>query len=673
MMLPARCCSLRRNFASFLLCLTVSYGLIALVGVVFPGSLPRSLAQSTDSAPSFQDSPTELLTALDPWVELKWDDRELKADFGRTANDYQEMIDAFRTAYEIRSQRSARGGNTWMHGLANEKIEFEISFGVFMPHGRMQRGPIPSLQFWCSQIDPVPDELNIRIEPSGVFDYEWTRHRDNFDFRLRRSDDGRVEVTLVQEDQALYLAEDSMWTLCTRHANVFESTVAPLLRTSGIRPPLTPESPEVVEAVLRRLEPVDPDRLGRFMEQVKKLNDEDFHIREEATRELADRFAMWRDLIVRHASDRSLPLECRTRLKKLLELSDEGVADQARGLVDELDLLNDETFLKRLLYKLSQDGDRRAEAMPLVVRRIEEMRGQPLSSQDVAGIIASEEELVAKEDSDGLVRDVAQRLAELEGPLNTITTEVQRLVPLKIRSGRLVFDREFWQDFFQGQSVEELVGKVRAVVEQNHLPPSWVQPGGPYLLDTMGFPQLLFESLSDVVMSQEEAAPTNPGNTVNYLQRIAAQSRNRKLDSGRLSARLLEHPEPLSSQRTVMVQMGKVNQLSSRKPPPVPESQFLLVWLQEPQAPARELRVFDGLDGRVSVTLTSPADAQMIHLAQSSGSGQLSLTVWSSGKTLRRSAPNVEDLVKTVGLEDWRLLESALAQYGISIGNSLQK
>ena len=55
MMLPARCCSLRRNFASFLLCLTVSYGLIALVGVVFPGSLPRSLAQSTDSANGVAD------------------------------------------------------------------------------------------------------------------------------------------------------------------------------------------------------------------------------------------------------------------------------------------------------------------------------------------------------------------------------------------------------------------------------------------------------------------------------------------------------------------------------------------------------------------------------------------------------------------------------------------
>lgn len=647
--------------------------MVAMIGIVLLGAPGISRAQSKNEWPAFENSPTDFLVSQPPWVELKWKRGELWVDFQRRNEFHKPLIAAFMSELKARTQRQSISGDKWMNGFESESIEFAMSYGN-LPRNPVRPVPKTALTLSYNQVAPVHDQLAARFGSRGEFEFEWARHGDNFLCRIQQDDSGRVEVTLIHEDRAVYLVEKDLWTLCIRHADLFESSIAPLLSRCGIRPPLTPESPRVVAALLDRLKPVDPDRLSRFMEQVEKLNDEDFNVRQETTNALAEDFAQWKDLIAQYANDLSLPLECRTRLKVLLDETSGTPAGQADEVVDVAGLVNDVSYLRRVLYKLSENGDGQSDYVPRVIRRLEEIQGIPLSRQDIAAIVASEKQRAAAPQPGDLIDEVVKGLVDQDGPLNSIVAEVQDLVPLAVVSGKLVFDREYWPEMFDGRTVPETLEQVREVMEQNHLPRSWFQPGGPYLMETLGYPQLLFERLCDVIMSQQDTdEATRPNSAAYSVQRIAAQSRNREMDRDHFSARLLLHPDPMASQRTVMVRMGHVLQAGARRPQPIPDPQFFLLRLQERKASDRELRVFAGLDGRVSVTLFHPAEAQMVHLAQSPDSGPLRLTVWSSGKTLRQSARDFEDLVKILGPNEWQLLESGLARFGISIRNSSAK
>ena len=649
-------------------CLVAAAMCVVLFGV--PGV---SRAQSNDDWPAFENSPADFLASQPPWVELKWQRGELWVDFRRALEYHKPLITACMSEFKARRQRQSASGDKWMNGFESESIEFTVSYGLF-PRDPVRPVRKSALTLSYNQVAPVHDRMAARFGSKGAIEFEWTRHGDDFLCRMQQHDSGRVEVTLIHEGRVVYLIEQDLWTLCTRHAELFESRIAPLLGRCGIRPPLTPESPQVVEALLERLKPVDPDRLSRFMELLDKLNDEDFDVREATTGALAENFGQWKDLIAQYANDPSLSLECRTRLKALLDERSGTPAGQAGEVVDVAGLVNDASYLRRVLYKLSQNGDRQAEYVPRVVRRLEEIRGTSLSPQDIAAIVESEKKRATAPLSSDLIDEVVTGLNEPDGPLHSVVAEVQDLVPLAFVSGKLVFDREYWRELFNGRSVLETLDQVRELMEQNRLPQSWFQPGGPYLLETLGYPQLLFERLCDVIVAQEETGDEKrPNSAASFVKRIAAHSRNRELSRTDFFARLLVHPEPLSSQRTAMVRMGQVLQAGTREPLPVPDAQFFLLHLKERKASDRELRVFAGPDGRVSVTLLHPAEAQMIHLAQSPDSGPLSLTVWSSGKSLRRSAGDLEDLVKIVGPKEWQLLESGLARFGISIQNSLKR
>jgi hypothetical protein len=169
----------------------------------------------------------------------------------------------------------------------------------------------------------------------------------------------RMTFSREQDPEPFSVGDKSFAALYRTHRQRFEEDVFPLMRSLGVVPPLAPLSPPVVESVLSRVRPIDPDLRAQVQAVVGQLSDSEFSVREEATNRLLEETQRF-EPVVRELLAGDLPAETRARLERVLARHKEQYGE-VEHLVESLGLLDDPAYLVELLEETS-GADRRAVA-----------------------------------------------------------------------------------------------------------------------------------------------------------------------------------------------------------------------------------------------------------------------------------------------------------------------
>jgi hypothetical protein len=156
-----------------------------------------------------------------------------------------------------------------------------------------------------------------------------------------------------------------------QHRKVMEGDILPVLSRFGIQPVLSAAEPKVRKTVTALLQRT-PDSIDEGKKLLGELDSEQFAVREQATKTLADRFAIYQDLIREKQKDKDASLEVRTRVEKILTANAD--LDRVNQSIELLNLTKDPAYVVSLL-----DGATPAESTRLG-SHLEKLTGQKLGS-----------------------------------------------------------------------------------------------------------------------------------------------------------------------------------------------------------------------------------------------------------------------------------------------------
>ncbi len=160
-----------------------------------------------------------------------------------------------------------------------------------------------------------------------------------------------------------------------QHRQEMETHILPVLEQFGIRPILSPQTPNVRQAVLAQVLRT-PETLAEGRKLLIDLNSEKFAVRDKASRALSDRFALYKDLIQEKLQEKGIALELQTRLQNILATNADSLrVDQT---VAALNLLQDAGYLVALLDHVAPDET------PRLIRYLEKTTGQNLGPDPAA-------------------------------------------------------------------------------------------------------------------------------------------------------------------------------------------------------------------------------------------------------------------------------------------------
>ena len=169
---------------------------------------------------------------------------------------------------------------------------------------------------------------------------------------------GRFTVAHVTAEKTFTRAGATFASFYRGNCAYVDETLFPFLRRIGVR--LFPGrfSPKVLQAVCSRLRPFSEQERLDFQKLLREMDDQNFDVRERATKALSEKFARYAPLI-EQASGKPPSEEVRMRLGKVLA----GQRDQTEvnDVIAALNLLNDAEYLKQLLGKV-KGADRAAVA-----------------------------------------------------------------------------------------------------------------------------------------------------------------------------------------------------------------------------------------------------------------------------------------------------------------------
>jgi hypothetical protein len=160
---------------------------------------------------------------------------------------------------------------------------------------------------------------------------------------------------------------DSFTDFYKQHRATMEADILPILGHFGIEPVLSPFDPGIKKNVIALLQR-SPDSLDKGKKLLADLDNDQFTVREQASKALTDGFAVYRDLVLEQHKDPANSLEVKTRLEKIVNAN----ADAARvsHLVALLELEKDAAYLTALL-----DGASSADAAAIAAH-LEKLTGQ---------------------------------------------------------------------------------------------------------------------------------------------------------------------------------------------------------------------------------------------------------------------------------------------------------
>jgi hypothetical protein len=185
---------------------------------------------------------------------------------------------------------------------------------------------------------------------------------------------GRCVVVTVAGDEAAARTAPSFAAYRQAHPAEAEALLARLARV-GAAPPLTADSPEVREAVLKAVRGMAGAGAEAFQRVLRELDDPDYHVRERATKDLIKRYGEF-EAQVRAAQDApALSAEVRNRLQRVVR---ESACRADPRLARWLHLTRDVPYLIGLL------GTAGAKDRPAVAAQLGRLTGQSLGDDPAA-------------------------------------------------------------------------------------------------------------------------------------------------------------------------------------------------------------------------------------------------------------------------------------------------
>lgn len=279
-----------------------------------------------------------------------------------------------------------------------------------------------------------------------------------------------------------------------KHGDALQQQVMPQLEAAGVRLPTMVIKSELFELATACLQ-FDETQQARIQPLIDSLNASSFAERESASQELLTQFATWRTGIVVALLNEQIVGEVRSRLRKVLDESQQEPAGKSA-----LDFLNqncwrDAAFWLELAER-TEDGLLRSQ----IAKRLENLTQLKFSSEwDVA-----KQQLAAQQPA---APPVTPPQDALKSPrlLEKVRPVVADLFALTLADGRLTLDRTFWRERFGNREIAEIIADAETLIRQSHLPPRWLNLGNGFQIDLMDHPHLLFEHLESALIGQMDA------------------------------------------------------------------------------------------------------------------------------------------------------------------------
>jgi hypothetical protein len=212
--------------------------------------------------------------------------------------------------------------------------------------------------------------LEYAVDGKNGFRLQLT-HPDGDMILLGQTPKGRFRCVAILGKRTFAGQGDSFVDFCKQHRVVMETDVLPILAHFGVEPILSSQDARVKKVVLARLTRT-PDILEHAKKLLADLDSDQFSVREQATKILADGFTTYRDLVLEKMKDEKNSLEVKTRLKRIVFLNPD--AARITHLVELFELGEDPTYLVMLLEGVS-GGDATA-----VAKQLEKVSGQKLGT-----------------------------------------------------------------------------------------------------------------------------------------------------------------------------------------------------------------------------------------------------------------------------------------------------
>lgn len=424
---------------------------------------------------------TEAAESVAKLVSFEWKSGILTP---KVIDDRQEIQ---TTVYAIRNfsggggmSSSSSGNDSWWYQFQGNRM-----VGTFQ--NNWPRNNDDGLKFRLVELESPYRELTIQSQSSDQLSILLTGGTSPFILRVKQDANGEFMVQEVDGVDVHTYREKNFGTFCRKNVDYAQTRLLPLLRAVGISPPATPQDLSVQEAVVKRLRPLDAERVEQFKELVKTFDSPSFDEREQATKQFASQFEDYRDVATRAIDDESYSAETRTRLLALLKENSENEETMTRDVISRLDLTNDAKYLVWLLEQREGQEDR-----DFIVAQLESLTDESFG-HDIASWIQwagndSEAEFEVK------TQAVDPTMLTGDGQLMSMREQTAKLLKLTQVDNGLKLDRDHWAKPFGGKSLSTLNEEIEAEIKKRGLPTSFFNGIDEKRYPMLGYPHVLFES-----------------------------------------------------------------------------------------------------------------------------------------------------------------------------------
>jgi hypothetical protein len=237
------------------------------------------------------------------------------------------------------SENAGLGGS----GMSGNGTSRTLDFSGGTMGGRL-RVQGDSIRLSLEEAGTTSRTLTFQDDGQGAISLQLT-HPDGEVLLFNQARDGRCNVVMVSGDE-VFRGRGKTFLACFRqHRDAMEKRVLPVLAHYGIELFLSPQAPQVRQAVLALLART-PETLAEGQRLIDELDAKDFATREKAGQRLSEKFALYEDLI-RQKLQGKPSLELQRRLDKII--AEHADAPRVGQTVAALDLLQDTRYLVMLL------------------------------------------------------------------------------------------------------------------------------------------------------------------------------------------------------------------------------------------------------------------------------------------------------------------------------------
>ena len=289
----------------------------------------------------------------------------------------------------------------------------------------------------------------------------------------------------------------------------------------------------------------------KFESDFPDLTSKKFKLRKQAAKELSKKL---KDNVVPVSAmllSENLPLEVRARFLEAIQASeDEETVLVIKAIVDGKVTESPTVLLRLLKHQDASKAD--SDSVQSTIDQLEKVTGQQLGRDTEAWAKWSKENTDAADEDDkapaadeakakekGETEKSSKRRRLRKTGREQVEEPLKDLLKLSLSdSGSIEINRAHWAEFFDSKSPREIMKQAKESFEAFGLPKSWLKMGGEHNVAGLGYEQILFERISDIVKVR-----TQNQQIYGYRNNQKTKSLNRTMDKSDLQMTMMVHEE----------------------------------------------------------------------------------------------------------------------------------